>query len=495
MTRDLALISPMLVLSLGSFMLLLIEVCARAGGTLAATARSRARFTAVTLLLTGAALWCNRLGYVAEATVFGGVFAVDGVTWFLSALIVVGALLAVMLGSSSLPEEGIEAPSEFYSLYLMSTAGAILFCGAAELITLFVGLEIMSMALYCLCGASIGGSGAARRRSAESAMKYFLLGSFSSAFLLYGIALLYGLTGTTVIADIASASPTLDSTMLFLSIGLMLVGLAFKVGAVPFHFWAPDVYQGAPTTITAYMACVIKAAAVGAMLRVFWSGFHEEIIFWSGAVWVIAALTMTVGNLIALRQRSMKRMLAYSSIAHAGYLLTAFLAPGDQFGGGAAILYYLVAYSVMTLGAFGVVVLRTARHSDESLPDDITRFNGLGWRKPALGALMALFMLSLAGIPPGMAGLLGKFYLFSAVVKADYIGLVVIGVLNSAISCYYYLRVIVAMYFVEPEDEQERDLPITLAAGSALGVCALAVIALGVFPAKLQGIAAALFSL
>jgi len=366
----------------------------------------------------------------------------------------------------------------------------MIFASSAELITMFLGLETMSMALYCLCGAALG-----RRRSAESALKYFLLGSFSSAFLLYGIALLYGLTGTTSIPAIAGSLAGADQSILFFSLGLMLVGLIFKLGAVPFHFWAPDVYEGAPTPVTAYMACVIKASAVVAALRVLWVGFGGQIVFWSGAVWLIAVLTMVIGNLAALRQRGLKRMLAYSSVAHAGYLLVAFLAHGVELGGGAAILYYLIAYTFMTMGAFAIVLSVTGQASgdqpgeklggDVLQSDDISRFNGLGYRRPVVAIVMSLFMLSLAGIPPGMAGLLGKVYIFTAAVKAQYVGLAIIGVLASAISCYYYLRVIVAMYFLEGESvtaPARVDASATPAFVGAVGVCAIGVVYLGLNP-------------
>jgi NADH-quinone oxidoreductase subunit N len=269
----------------------------------------------------------------------------------------------------------------------------------------------------------------------------------------------------------------------------MLVGFVFKIGAVPFHFWAPDVYQGAPTPVTAYMACVIKAAAVGAMLRVLWTSFPSDELFvvWSAAVWFIALITMVFGNLVALRQRSMKRMLAYSSIGHAGYIMVGFLAP-SSFGGGAAILFYIVSYTIMTLGAFGVVLAVSSNKSDDLAVDDLTRFNRLGYRSPVLAAVMSLFLLSLAGLPPGMAGFLGKFYIFNAAIKADFIGLSIIGVLCSAVSCYYYLRVIVAMYFVpETEAVGDESAPrMSVSLQGALAICGVMIILLGVFPSWLH---------
>lgn len=473
--RDLALVSPAIVVSVGTLVLILIDSFLNRDWP-------REFFTAVVLLAGIVSLQIFAPHFQADVTAFGGLMYADKFSWFFSLLLLVGALLSLLLGVADLKREGVESPGEYYALLLMSTVGAIIFATSAELITLFLGLETMSMALYCLCGSATG-----LRRSAESAMKYFLLGSFSSAFMLYGIALLYGLTGTMSIEQIATIAVQQEQQLtLRFAMALLLIGFIFKLGAVPFHFWAPDVYEGAPTPVTAYMACVIKASAVAAVLRVLWTAFGEMVLFWTEALWFIAVITMVVGNIVALRQRSLKRMLAYSSVAHAGYMLVGFLAPGADFGGGAAILYYLVAYTVMTLGAFGVVLAVSSRHAASHHPDDISRFNGLGYRSPFLGFAMSIFMLSLAGIPPGMAGLLGKFYIFSAAVKADFIGLAVIGVLCSAVSSYYYLRVIVAMYFVEGEETEnvvaaEPSFPLL----GVLSLCIAGVVFLGVFPSML----------
>lgn len=496
---ELAIASPAMVLAIGALAVLLIEV-----GMPRSSEREGLRAVDMLSFFTLVVALAQLVGISPlispGLTVLRGAVFADPFSWFVSLVIVLAALVALMLGAGRLSAEGIRARGEFLSLYLMSTAGAVMFVSAAEAITLFLGLEIMSMPLYCLCSASICGSGVQQKRSAESGLKYFLLGSFSSAFMLYGIAVAYGLTGSTKLITIAGAVPATHSVAMYLAAGLILVGLAFKVAAVPFHFWAPDVYQGAPTTVTAFMASAVKVAAVAVTMRILWGVFDLQIVFhsgvqavfWSGAVATLAVLTMCVGNLVALRQRSIKRMLAYSSIAHAGYMFVALLAPGGEFGGGAAILYYLVAYSVMTLGAFGVVLLVIAPHLAEQHSDDLSRFAGLSSRKPFLAALMALFMLSLAGIPPGLAGLLGKFYLFSAAVKADYTWLAVIGVVNSAISCYYYLRVIVVMYFQEQEHGESETAPaanddgIDLVCRGALVLCAAGVIILGLFPSVLH---------
>jgi len=476
MVNELLIESPLEVLSFGAFMILIADLVLRGKW-------SSGMFAAFVLIAAQAAQLYYIESFEPGKIVFSGLLYADSYAAFISSVIILGSLLAVLFGLGRLDQEGVDSPIEYHSLLLMSTAGAIIFANAAELITLFVGLEIMSMALYCLCGSALG-----LKRSSESALKYFFLGSFSSAFLLYGIALLYGLSGSTEIVNVAAYIANSErSALLLLSMGLVLVGLAFKIGAVPFHFWAPDVYEGAPTPVTAYMACVIKAAAVGAALRVLWLAFGSLVIFWSGFMSLLAGMTMILGNIVALRQRSLKRMLAYSSIAHAGYLLVAFMVPGDQYSGGAAALYYIVAYMVMTMGALGVVLAVTSAHASEARSDDISHFNGLGHTSPFLGVVMSLFMLSLAGIPPGMAGLLGKFYIFSAAIRANqpYLTyLTIIGVLSSAISCYYYLRVIVAMYFIE-SDGEEKVAPVGFSMAGALAICAVLVVVLGVFPSVL----------
>ena len=473
---------PMVITAIGALLIIGIDL-------VLASTWWRARTTGFVLLISLLAAARSLSTGVVEPgkVVFNGMVYADDFSALCAILICGGALLALLMGGERLKEEGIEAPTEFYSLYLMATSGAILFCSSAEFVTLFLGLEIMSMALYCLCGSAPG-----IKASSESAVKYFLLGSFSSAFLLYGVALLYGLTGSTYLEAISSHVAHVEgSAMLYFALGLLLVGFVFKIAAVPFHFWAPDVYQGAPTFITSFMACVIKTASVAAALRVMWTAFGDVMIFWQGAIWVIAVLTMTIGNVAAVRQRSLKRMLAYSSVAHAGYILMAFLAPGHEAGGGGAIFFYLAAYSVMTLGAFGVVLAVTSSFSREHHPDDISRFQGLGYSNPVLGLALTVFLLSLAGLPPGFAGLVGKFYLFNSVIKADYVGIAVIAGINSAISCYYYLSVIVAMYFKEPDEgvlPVQIQIGVPLAAG--LAVCVAGSILLGLIPSRIYDLGA-----
>lgn len=477
---DLIFISPLISLVIGALLILLYEVFIH-------KAWSRGAFTTVVLLTAFAInvyLLANNF-YPETGTAFYGQLFIDAFSGYVNAFIILIAALAVLASVGHLGFEKVESVGEYYSLVLMSTIGAIVFNSASEFITMFVGLEIMSMAIYCLCGAALS-----RRESAESAVKYFLLGSFSSAFMLYGIALLYGLTGTTELMGTAVQLASVDSGLAMVAIGLVLVGLFFKIAAVPFHFWAPDVYQGAPTPITIYMASVIKASAVIVIMRVLWIAFPESLPVWTGAIWTIAVITMTLGNLTALRQRSLKRMLAYSSVAHAGYMMVALLV--SDLGGAAAIVYYLIAYSAMTIGSFAVVMAVAAPYADSTHPDDISRFNDLAARQPILAALMALFLLSLAGIPPGMAGLLGKFFVFNSAVKGGFVGIAIIGVINSAISAYYYLRVIVSMYFIEQRKEDSYSKSVVGAPmGFVLAVCAAAVIYVGVFPARFYDGAAA----
>jgi NADH-quinone oxidoreductase subunit N len=335
------------------------------------------------------------------------------------------------------------------------------------------------LALYTLSGFRT-----AELRSNESALKYLLLGAFASGFFLYGIALIYGATGTTVLRRIAAflAEGKPPGSLFLLGGGLLLVGFGFKVASVPFHMWTPDVYEGAPTSVTAFMIAGTKAAAFAAFLRVFLSAapiLHER---WSVAMWILAVLTMTLGNLVALVQQNIKRMLAYSSIAHAGYLLVALVAGGAS--GASSALFYLVVYALMNLGVFAVMIALQSRGQELLLLPD---YAGLGFRRPALAACMALFMFSLAGIPP-TAGFMGKLYIFSAALDGHYPVLAVIGVLNSVISVYYYFRVIVVMYMNEPSSEP------SIASSSAAAFCAVVLAALGtlqigLFPARLLDLA------
>lgn len=473
MQADILAISPFLCLAIGALIILIIDIftendIAKPLGVIFSTG---ALFFSVSMLCPSC--YGGEFGLAFFDTVY-----VDKLSYLISALLSFGTLLTILFTSSSLADADIDTPTEYYSLILMSSAGALVFANAAELITLFLGLETMSMGLYCLCASAVN-----RKSSSESGLKYFLLGSFSSAFLLYGVVLIYGLTASTYYVQIAevvtSVSGITEPGILAAGIGLIVLGVAFKIGLVPFHFWTPDVYQGAPTPITAYMAVVIKASAVIAGTRILFDVFPSQFEIWEPALWLISVITLVFANAVALRQRSLKRMLAYSSIGHAGYISMAFLAKDS--GGFSAILYYLVAYTLMTVGAFAIVYAVTKEKKDANGSDDISTLNGFANKNPWLAACMTLFMLALAGLPPGMSGMIGKFYVFTSVIKANYIGLAVIGMLSATVACYYYLRVIVAMYFVKPEgDTAEITIPASL--NFAILVSGILIVVFGICP-------------
>jgi NADH-quinone oxidoreductase subunit N len=412
-------------------------------------------------------LWGNREG------AFGDTLRLDNFSLFFAQLFVGAAALTILSSIDYLKETRIRQ-AEFYVLILFSTFGMILMAAANDLILFFLGLETMSIAVYVMTG-----MWRERSRASEAAMKYFVVGAFATGFLLYGIALIYGATGSTNLNDISAyvAQPANEwPTFLIGGVFLLLIGLAFKVAAVPFQFWVPDVYEGAPTPVTGFMAVAVKAAAFAAWARIFLHSLSPLDNEWAYPLWVLALLTMTVGNLLAITQTSVKRMLAYSSIAHAGYLLIAVVV-GEE-AGGQALLYYLLAYAPMTLGAFAVV---TALKKGESDPEDYPHFAGLGFRRPFLAMAMSLFMLSLAGFPP-LAGFTGKFYIFRAAVASGYTDLAIIGVLNSLLSVIYYLRVIVMMYMEEGgvEGKNFRQAPYLYI---AVGITVLGTLYLGILPA------------
>ena len=413
----------------------------------------------------------------AETRAFRDMVLLDGYAMFFDLIICYAAALVVMLSMDYLGRTGSES-GEYYALVLFSTAGMMLMASAGDLVVVFLSLELMSLSLYVLAGLF-----KTRLTSGEASMKYFLLGAFASSFLLYGIALLYGATGTTNLDRIAAAAAARGGEpMILIGLGLLLVGFGFKISSVPFHMWAPDVYEGAPTSITALIATGSKAAAFAALIRVLTVALRGAQADWSALLWALAALTMTVGNVVALAQSNLKRMLAYSSIAHVGYMLMGLVAGGPA--GAGAILFYLLAYTFTTIGAFGAIAL-CARAGEEAV--EVSDYAGLARRHPVLAAALALFFLSLIGIPP-LAGFVAKFYLFGAAVRAGYIWLTVIAVLNSAVAAYYYLRVIVYMYMREPDGEPMAVAP-SLAGGLALTLAVAGIVILGLMPAPFADLA------
>jgi NADH-quinone oxidoreductase subunit N len=411
---------------------------------------------------------------------FHDMVVLDAYVSFFYVVICYALALIVLLSMDYLKRTGAEC-GEYYALVLFSGSGMMLMASAADLIVVFLALELMSLSLYVLAGLF-----KTSLSSSEASMKYFLLGVFASSFLLYGIALVYGATGTTHIGRVAVAlAGKTPSPLLVIGLGLMLVGFGFKISSVPFHMWAPDVYQGAPTSVTALIATGSKAAAFAALLRVLFSGLRAAQADWTALLWIVSALTMTVGNVVAIAQSNLKRMLAYSSVAHVGYMLVGIVAGGA--GGTGAVLFYLLAYTFTTAGTFGVITLCERARGEEAV--EVADYAGLGRRHPLLAFVLTLFLLSLVGIPP-LAGFVGKFYLFGAAVRGGYVWLAVIAVLNSAIAAYYYLRVIVYMYMREPEGAQAAWAP-SFAGGLALGIALVGIVLLGVMPAPFADLAVA----
>ena len=405
-------------------------------------------------------------------TVLGGMVASDGYALFFRLVILASALVAVLLSTPYIARAG-EVRGEYHALLLFCTSGMTLLAAASDLIVVFLALEVLSLSLYVMVGFL-----RSRLESQEASLKYFLLGAFSSAFFLYGIALVYGATGTTNLTGIAEElAGTRDLALPLAGAGLLAVGFAFKVAAVPFHMWTPDVYQGAPTPVTGFMAAGTKVAGFAALIRV--TAVALGPLAWEilPALYVVAALTMFVGSLLAIAQDDVKRLLAYSSIAHAGFVLVGVLA-GTQDGISGA-MFYLVAYAAMILGAFGVVLL-VSRFGEERT--SLRSYRGLGRRSPLLAGLLALFLLALAGLPP-TAGFMAKWLVFLAAVRADLTSLVVIAVLASVVAAFFYIRVIWVMYM---EDVDEAIEPVRAGAPAAgLAAAAAITVILGVAPALL----------
>jgi len=376
---------------------------------------------------------------------YQGLYIIDPFSNFFKMIIYVAAIITILFSLPYLDREDIHI-GEYYAFILFSTVGMMVMVSAGDLITLFLGIELMSLCFYVMVGLKKGS-----HRSVEASFKYFLLGAFSAAIFLFGISFLYGATGTETISGIAAfaANPGSLKPMILLGIVLTLVGFAFKISAAPFHMWTPDVYEGAPTVVTGFMSTASKIAAFGVFLRVFWVSFSADKIDWNLLVIILSILSMLVGNLVALRQTNIKRMLAYSSIGHAGYAAMALLQPNREslF----ALMFYVFVYMFMTLGAFGIVLmLRKSGEEGEEISDLV----GLHKRHPIAAFTMLVFMFSLAGIPP-FGGFLAKFYVFFAVIHAGYAWLAVVGIVFAAIGAFYYLRIVMLMYMKDPETSVE----------------------------------------
>jgi len=426
-----------------------------------------------------------------RVSVFSGMVLVDPYAKYWKLLLYVVSVLTILMSLAYLKEEGINL-AEYYGFLLLSLSGMMVMVSGADLLTIYLGIELMSLSLYVLAGFK-----RSEARSREASAKYFVLGSFSSGIMLYGISLLYGAAGATRLSALATAveSRGLDDPLLGMGMVMLVVGFGFKIAAVPFHMWTPDVYEGSPTSVTAFMAVASKAASFGAFLRVFTEGLGGLKADWQMLFLLLCIATLVLGNVVAIVQTNIKRMLAYSSIAHAGYALIGIVVTGQASAdgsvralGASGMMLYLAVYAFMTFGAFAVVGLLRKGGLEG---DEIEDFTGLAKRQPLAAFLMLMFMVSLAGIPP-TAGFIGKFYLFRAAVEAGLIWLAVVAVLFAAVSAYFYLRVVMVMYMREPQ--AESGVMPRLAGSPALTVvlaCALAgVVLLGLFPNLLVSLAA-----
>jgi NADH-quinone oxidoreductase subunit N len=480
-SADLLAVAPLLIVILTAMVVLMVDL---------ALPRDR-KSGCVVVSLVGLVLAAISCAYLwlgntsSSLTAFNGTVVADDFALAFQAILIVVAALSILLSEKYIQQKGINH-GEYYALLLFSTSGAMLMATSRELITIFIGLEVLSIALYILSGFA-----RTEARSEESAMKYFLLGSFSSAFFLYGIALVYGGTGTTRLDTLTTVPyASLTSSYAVAGFALLLIGLGFKAAIVPFHSWTPDVYEGAPTSVTAFMSAGAKCGAFAALVRVAIVLLPLSSIF-HDVFWVLAILTMVVGNFVAIVQTNIKRMLAYSSIAHAGYILVGLLAgssaaaaadPSIRTEAYAGILFYILAYTFMNLGAFGILIL-LARRGDEL--NNIEDLQGLAQSQPWAAALMALFMFSLAGVPPA-AGFFGKFYVFIAAVHAHQYSLAVIGLVASVVGAAYYLKIVYTMYFQPAQREYPANIwRFSPGATAALVISAFATLFFGVLPAGL----------
>jgi NADH-quinone oxidoreductase subunit N len=459
---NLKILMPELALLVGAFLLLLF----------APLTRKRVLSPTLSIIAVLTAFYFVLISWNRQETGYFDMVVCDNFCLFCKVIFLLTCGTAVLLSRDYLGRRGIDRP-EYYALMLISTVGMMAMVSSSNLMVIFLGLEIMSLPLYVLAGFL-----RASLKSTESSAKYFFMGAFASAFLLYGIALVYGGTGTTDLRQIfMSSGIAMYKSQLYLMIGaaMVLIGFAFKIASFPFHMWVPDVYEGAPTPVTAFFSIGPKAAGVAALLRIFMIGFGTVFIDFQPLFWILAFFTMAVGNILALMQDNVKRMLAYSSIAHAGYLLIALTAGGSDAV--SAALFYLLAYGFFNMGAFAMLIIIEDRAGGSN---HIDTFRGLASRHPWLAVFLALFMFSLAGFPP-TAGFFGKFYLFSAAINAGLVWLVVVAVLNSLISVFYYLRPVKAAFFDRVEDEDRKPVIGPLIA-VAIIITVAGTLMLGLFP-------------
>ena len=470
-----AAIIPLSIVALSAIAAMIAEAIRRPG--------ERMPIAGFGLIGAGGAALASVFLWDSDAQSFG-VIRSDNFALFINIVLCTIGVLTMLFSHETVEREDIPA-GEYYALTLFALCGMMMMAAATDLLVIFVALEILSLAVYVLTGIR-----RASAAGAEAAFKYFLLGAFSSAFFLYGVAFAFAISGSTRLEDlsvaVSSQAAGAPSTLALMAIGLLIVGFCFKVSAVPFHMWTPDAYEGAPTIVTAFMSTGVKAAAFAAFVRVFLSPFEPLQSQWIPVLAVIAVLTMILGTVVGVVQTNVKRMLAYSAIAHAGYLLLGIIAANST--GKAAVLFYLLTYAVSNLGALGIVALLGSAHNQH---DQLRDFAGLYRSRPGLAALMTIFLLSLGGFPP-LAGFIGKWYIFSAAVQEGYYTLAIIGVLTSVVSVFFYLRIVVMMYMTEGSETVRPRLPATAVAG--LAIATAAVFYLGVLPTRVLDLALASIS-
>ena len=463
---------PQLILVLAGMVIMLME-------PFTAPERKK-RLGRIAVVATAAAAYALKLQWNSRPhAIFNGMFVADAYSYFFQWLFLVITGVSVVISMGFNERESIDR-GEYYALLLFACSGMSLMAASGDLILTFIGLEILSIATYILVGFK-----RSDLRSNESSLKYFLLGSFATAFLLYGVALIYGSTGSTnylAIRDLARLEGGVQITAV-VGMGLLLVGFGFKLAIVPFHAWAPDVYEGAPSPVTAFMTVGPKAAAFAALLRILAQALPGLAQDWSAVLWVLSILTMTLGNVVAVLQSNVKRMLAYSAIAHAGYILIGIVSNSHM--GFGAVLFYLVVYTAMNLGAFSIVV-SLSRKGDAHV--NLEDYAGLGHSAPFAAAALSFFLVSLAGFPL-TGGFIGKFYLFSAAIRQGYVGLAIIGVLNSLVSVFYYFRLMVIMYMREADEGQPAPDPISMPVMAIVAIGVAGILWLGVDPAMILNLA------